>query len=155
MQFIDSLSMIKSASDRTRTALYIFMVVNFALFFTTYGTVIYNRPKERLQDFLAAALCADPNIKDTEHVINGRKYLTCESANMFMRQAGYDPEKTKESYDQENSYYGAAIKKRIESLVADEVSSKRVQIPLVSFSFDIDYLWLLTSYFGLQYIACR
>lgn len=40
------------------------------------------------------------------------------------------------------------IKKRFDALISQDVTSKTIQIPIVSFSLDIDYLWLVISYFG-------
>lgn len=165
-EFADIHAVVKTASDRTRSALYIFMVVNFAIFITLYGANLLPRTQERLEDLLAAALCVndfppppqktspphdDFDIPDGEsapaklkmhHPVKSRPNLDCLTALDWAKDAGYN------FYEIGYVLSKSVIQKRLESLVSDEVSAKRVNIPLISFSFDIDYLWLLTSFFG-------
>jgi hypothetical protein len=146
------LSGIRESSGRTRTALYIFMVANFALFLTVYGADLYRRPIERLNDFLDAVICLRQGLPDTAKP-RERTRLICRTAKENAQFAGYDfavldgiP--LTQADGKSLSVNDALIGKRLEVLITEEVASKRVQIPFVGFTFEIDYLWLLTSFFG-------
>lgn len=152
---------VKNGSDRTRSALYVFMIANFALFLTVYGADLYPRPVERLDDFIDAIACIKGNKANTDSPRLGSK-LNCEVARFYAERRGYRPGDIDsmlfsgaiQNGDQESgqnkgqSLYDLLLRKRLETLVSDEVESLRIQLPFMSLSFDIDYLWLLTSFFG-------
>ena len=143
---------VNDSSGRTRSALYVFMVVNFALFLTVYGADLYRRPVERLDDFIDAIVCAKNKLDDSS-LPTKKSQLNCRTAKEDAAFAGYDPDElAKVQIGNEDgksrSLLDVLSSKRMEALVSEEVATKRVQIPIVGFTFDIDYLWLLTSFFG-------
>jgi hypothetical protein len=143
---------VKESSDRTRSALYVFMIVNFALFLTVYGADLYRRPLERLGDFVDAVVCAKKKLDDKDIPRpNGR--LNCRTAKENAAFAGYDLDRNadvqlSDGGDKLQGLPDFLLRKRLEALVGEEVATNRVQVPLVGFTFDIEYLWLLASFFG-------
>lgn len=56
-QFKSMYDLVSENSNRSRYIIYVFMVVNFALFIAVFGADIYRRPIERLKDFRDAVIC--------------------------------------------------------------------------------------------------
>jgi hypothetical protein len=78
-RFAEIFSQVKDSSGRTRAALYVFMVANFALFLTVYGTDLNRRPVERLRDFVTAIVCMKKNLNDNQVPIKDSR-LDCRTA---------------------------------------------------------------------------
>jgi hypothetical protein len=153
---------VNESSGRTRSVLYIFMIANFALFLTVYGANLYRRPVERLTDFLDAVVCLKNTDLTDDQKPRAKSRLDCKTAREDADFGGYDFAALKgitlaDSVKQE-PLTDILIRKRMEALVTEDAASKRVQIPFVGFSFDIDYLWLLVSFFGplgmIMILAC-
>ena len=137
-RFGEVFNQVKDSSGRTRAALYVFMIINFALFLTVYGSDLYRRPIERLDDFVTAIVCAKNKLKDSETPIKNSN-LNCEAAKQNASFQGYDLDQSKDAPlsgegGSSASLHDVLIRKRLEALVSEEVTSKHVQIPFVGFT---------------------
>ena len=140
---------LEKSSERTRTILYTFLVINFAAFLFVFSFVVYSRSTERLKEFEKYILCIGNVPLSAQRLFP--KLKECSELDFEIGDQGYAILKTMSNEIGAGNFreLKALKSKTLELLASERIASHKFSIPILGISIEADYFWMIHSYFGV------